>query len=219
MSFPHDPVIERKRRDDYAGLPLGPSAKPSQRQQEEVVPFVNRAQDGYKPRPFSDSPWSHRLPYTTSASEIPSPLTSSLSQPPAWIEIITVTKPDAQIVHSNELSAFDCVFDCKWAGCEPSFYCWNLNDPSQWFKANSNRIASIARFGWDNDRLLKEFASGVVIWRELSFACICYRMFSGKLLFEQDFPIIRVMGINDGDGRGRDGGGAFCGVGHNVYIT
>lgn len=32
-------------------------------------------------------------------------------------------------------------------------------------------------------------------------------------------PDIIFCGVSDSDGRGRDGGGAWCGVGHNVYIV
>jgi len=41
----------------------------------------------------------------------------------------------------------------------------------------------------------------------------------GYLTESEKLPNVIVGGVNDGDGRGRDGGGAFCGVDHNVYIT
>lgn len=70
---------------------------------------------------------------------MPSPLNSPLSQPPESVEISTVTEPDAQIVHSNKLWAFDLALTDFERDISP----WN--DPSQWIQINANHINSITQ--------------------------------------------------------------------------
>jgi len=229
-------MIERKRRDDYAGLPLGPSAKPSQRQQDSEIGDVSCiGQDMIYPRHVL-----YIFTHLTLWTEDKTLLDESKKTLETW-----KTWDWPTMIQEHKSIRDDLLRFRKSLSSQPDLHadsllrkpltanvfdavCWTVAVPgdTEYINLHCLDTPHFAR----NERLLSTCEDSVIFlfpayknryvqpFIKLCRASglICYEMLSGKLLFKQDFPIIRVMGINDSDGRGRDGGGAFCGVGHNV---